>query len=103
MGEGWSERNLEIMQTLGSSLVALNQPFVIMGDFNMSPSEFAQGEFLNHVNAAVVAPDTDTFKQGSNSSCIDFFVVAPPCSAQWRPCLSSTTTGGALMTLYISF
>ena len=81
--EGWSERKLEIMQSLGSSLVALNQPFVIMGDFNMSPNEFSQGDFLNHVNAAVVAPDSETFKQGSHSSCIDLFVVAtPPCSAQ---------------------
>jgi endonuclease/exonuclease/phosphatase family metal-dependent hydrolase len=87
VGEGWSERNLEIMQTLGSSLVALNQPFVIMGDFNMSPSEFAQGEFLNHVNAAVVSPDTDTFKQGNNSTCIDFFVVSSPllCAVEALP------------------
>ena len=78
VGEGWSERNLEIIQTLGSKLVALNQPFVIMGDFNMSPEEFSQCDFLNQVNASVVAPDTVTFKQAGHSSIIDFFVVATP-------------------------
>ena len=45
VSEGWSERNLEIMQSLGSSLVALNQPFVIMGDFNMSPKNFPRANF----------------------------------------------------------
>ena len=45
VGEGWSERNLEIIQTLGSKLVALNQPFVIMGDFNMSPRSFPNVTF----------------------------------------------------------
>jgi endonuclease/exonuclease/phosphatase family metal-dependent hydrolase len=79
VGEVWSERNLEIMQSLGSSLVALNQPFVIMGDFNMSPNEFSQDEFLNNVNASVVAPDTETFRQRDHRSCIVFFVIATPC------------------------
>ena len=86
-GEGWSERNLGIMQTLGTTLVALNQPFVIMGDFNMSPEEFDQGDFLSTVNASVVAPDADTFIQGTRRSCIDFFCVASPllCAVETRP------------------
>ena len=56
--------------------MALNQPFVVMGDFNMSPHEFTQCDFLNQVNASVVAPDTETFKQAGHASIIDFFVVA---------------------------
>ena len=37
VGEGWSERNLEIMQTLGSSLVALNQPLRHHGGLQHEP------------------------------------------------------------------
>ena len=77
-----------IMQSLGSSPVAQNQPFVIICDCNISPNEFSQGEFLNHVNASFVAPDAETFRQGDHGSCIDFFVVATPCCALWRRCPS---------------
>ena len=100
VGEGWSERNLEIIQTLGSKLVALNQPFVIMGDFNMSPEEFSQCDFLNQVNASVVAPDTVTFKQAGHSSSIDFLLLLLRWWLRVTRGLSSITTAAVPTTLF---
>ena len=75
-GEGWSDRNVSIMHEVASALVALGQPFVMMGDFNMSPSEFGQGSFLDSVKGVVLAPDEPTFQATNSNSIIDFFVIS---------------------------
>ena len=41
-GEGWSERNMTIVQAVAKAIVSFDQPVVLMGDFNMSPCEFSQ-------------------------------------------------------------
>jgi len=50
------------MHEVASAFVALGQPFVLMGDFNMSPSEFVQGSFLDSVKGVLLAPDEPTFQ-----------------------------------------
>ena len=38
-----------LMQVMAKVIVSLDQPFLLMGDFNMTPSEFSQGGFLEIV------------------------------------------------------
>ena len=75
-GEGWSDRNISIMHEVSSALVALGQPFVLMGDFNMSPSEFVQGCFLDSVKGVLLAPDEPTFQATNSNSVIDYFIIS---------------------------
>ena len=71
-GGGWSERNMIIMQAVAKVIVSLDQPFVLMDDFNMSHNEFSQGSFLELIKGVVQAPDEPTFQTATTNSVIVF-------------------------------
>ena len=92
-GEGWSDRNISIMHEVSSALVALGQPFVLMGDFNMSPSEFVQGCFLDSVKGSFWPPTSQRFKPRIQTVLLTFLLCRLLLHA---PCLrarGSSTAG----------
>eukprot|EP00959_Pyramimonas_sp_CCMP1952_P155455 3252408-Pyramimonas_sp.AAC.1 len=50
-------------------------PYVLGGDFNMSPSVFFDGSPMGQVSAVIRAPEVPTYAVPQGSSTIDFFVL----------------------------
>ena len=70
--EGLSEANLNILAETAALIVTLPGPWVIAGNWNITPAMLQQTGWLGIVQGAVVAPDAPT----CNNSTYDFFVVA---------------------------
>jgi hypothetical protein len=75
-GEGPSESNVGILDELGRTLVTLGRPFVIGGDFQMTPGELQGTGWVQRLGAALVAPPSDGPPSCSSGRTIDFFVAA---------------------------
>ena len=93
---------------MGETLRALNRPFVVGGDFNMSPSELKDSGWVQAIGGAVISPGAWTCRKGKDEvdgSEIDFFVVdgqlAPWATSYPVDCLSTRPHRGIMLELAI--
>ena len=75
-GEGDSQLNQDLLQSVGCILRSIGQPFVCGGDFQMSPAKLQGLGWPGIVRGTLVASDTATYVSGEASSEIDYFVVS---------------------------
>ena len=78
--EGASETNLNLLQEVAAFLSCLTGPWIIGGDWNMSPQTLETTNFAAMVRGVIVAPSSPT----CNGSTYDYFVV----SEGLRPCVA---------------
>ena len=69
--EGLSERNLAVLHRAAAIAHSISGPWLIGGDFNLSPTELLQSGWLAIVGGSIVAPSQPT----CNGSVNDFFVI----------------------------
>ena len=70
-GEGLSRRNLDILQELAFVLSRLRGPWILAGDFNLTPEDLETADWLARIDGVTVAPEGPT----CGGRCLDFFVV----------------------------
>ena len=67
--EGATERNLEILRAAGEEAVRYGGPWIIAGDFNMTPDEFRDdpgaAAWLKQMRGTIAAPDTITCRSSA--------------------------------------
>ena len=67
--EGATERNLEILRAAGEEATKYGGPWIIAGDFNMTPDEFRDdpgaAAWLRQVSGCIVAPATITCRSSA--------------------------------------
>ena len=68
----------DLLDELGSKLCALNRPFVVGGDFNMSAEELDDMGWVQRIGGVVVAPSArfPTSCTSGKGRTVDFFVVS---------------------------
>ena len=79
VGLGYAGENIAMLEQIGQVLRAMDRPFVIGGDFNMTADALTASGWLSAVHAKVMhAPNGEATFVGSHgqSSAIDFFVVS---------------------------
>ncbi len=69
---GLSEENLQLLQEVAEDLGSLTGPWVVGGDWNLTPQQLAASGWLGLVGGVVCAPAKPT----CNGSVYDYFVVA---------------------------
>ena len=70
--EGLSQRNMDLLQCLAGVLSRLRGPWLVGGDFNLTPDMLRASGWLSLVNGTVHAPGVATCKGRE----IDFFVTS---------------------------
>jgi len=70
-GVGLDDTNLELLQEIAGALKQLQGPWVLGGDWNVTPQILAQSKWLDMIGGMIVAPDAPT----CHDSVYDFFVV----------------------------
>ncbi len=70
--EGLTELNLDILQDVAVDLASVRGPWVLGGDWNVTPEALAASGWLALVDGTVIAPPTPT----CNGSVYDYFVVS---------------------------
>jgi len=70
-GVGLNDTNLEILQEIAGALKVLRGPWILGGDWNLTPSVLAGSKWLDMIGGMIVAPDAPT----CHSSTYDFFVI----------------------------
>ncbi len=97
-GEGLSARNMGLLSTVGAAVGAQGEkiPFLIGGDFQVSPQTLAQAGFAGHAAASVVASGCPlgTCRTARTASEIDYFVASGCLSA----CVASVSVDEAAAT-----
>ena len=74
--EGLTTRNMEILHAAGEAIARFGGPWVLAGDFNMTPSELARAhEWLGRTAGDIVAPATPTCRSTCGGRVIDYFIV----------------------------
>ena len=60
-----TERNVEILNAAGEAIMGFGGPWILAGDFNMTPGDPQQAsEWLERIGGVVVAPELATCKSG---------------------------------------
>ena len=74
--EGLTTRNLAILNAAGEAVARHGGPWIMVGDFNMTPEEL-QGahEWLRKIGGKITAPREPTCRSVSGGRVIDFFVL----------------------------
>ena len=78
--EGASETNLQLLQEIAIFLSCLKGPWIIGGDWNMSPQILESTNFTAMVRGVIVAPAAPT----CNGAVYDYFVI----SEGLQPCVA---------------
>ena len=74
--EGMSDRNLAILHAAGEAARRFGGPFIVGGDFNMSPEQMeSQRELLGKMGVKVMAPQGVSCGTTGGGSVIDYFLV----------------------------
>jgi hypothetical protein len=84
--EGMSSRNIAIMEYVLLLTKVARCPFIIGGDFNISPSCMDAAGFPQQLGGTIVAPCEDTYVSGGFSSLVDFFIIHNGIAAQTTVC-----------------
>ena len=74
--QGWSAENHTIMQHIKTIADIFDVPIIIVGDFNMLPSEFNDSSWCNHLRAGLVLPPTSTTLSKTSDRLIDYIIVS---------------------------
>ena len=76
-GVGFAGVNIGILNMVAQVLRAYGGPFVLAGDFNMSPGELRESGWAHALSAKVVdAEGVPTYIAGAAATSLDFFVVS---------------------------
>ena len=70
-GEGLTSRNVLLLEHVAAIIKTLRGPWVLAGDFNVTPETLKDAGYLDMINAQVVAPSDPT----CNKFVCDFFVI----------------------------
>ena len=74
-GEGMSPTNLSRLGQVHDLIKSLKVPWIVLGDFNMSPATLDQGGFLDLLGGTVVLADAGTATcHAGKGSLIDFAI-----------------------------
>eukprot|EP00972_Heterocapsa_arctica_P075083 11079369-Heterocapsa_arctica.AAC.1 len=74
--EGLTERNIGILNAAGEAAARFGGPWLLAGDFNMTPSELQQAQgWLERIGGVIVAPQLTTCRTSLGGRTIDFCVV----------------------------
>ena len=77
--EGVTPRNLALLQAAVDVAVRHGGPWLIGGDFNMTPEEMQADEaaraWLNKLGGTIVAPSSPTCRSSDGGRVIDFFII----------------------------
>jgi ribonuclease HI len=73
--EGMTARNVELLEAAGAAIAQYGGPWVLAGDFNMTPEQLSEHDWLRSVGGIVKAPDDTTCKSAFGGRTIDYFVV----------------------------
>ena len=71
-GEGLSQRNIDLMQSIAGIVGELRGPWILAGDFNLTPEDVRGTGWLELLNGVLHAPSAPT----CNGRVIDFFVTS---------------------------
>ena len=71
-GEGLSCRNIDLLQAIAGVICELRGPWILAGDFNITPQDLISTGWLQLVGGTVHAPSLPT----CNGRVIDFFVTS---------------------------
>ena len=78
--EGASETNLGLLQEVAMFLSCLRGPWIVGGDWNMTPETLSSTRFASAVRGIIIAPESPT----CNQSVYDYFLISEgllPCVA----------------------
>ncbi len=84
--QGLSDANLECLDQVAAGLAAMEGPWILAGDFNVTPEQLAASGWLELTKGVIVAPTRPT----CNERVLDFFVVSE--------CLAHAVKGAAVIT-----
>ena len=95
-GVGDGQLNMDLLRRACGVLRGIGLPFVLGGDFQMSPQMLAEAGIPGMFRAQIFNPSCDTFVSGDVASEIDYFLVsndlAPfviSCSARFVTCVAN--------------
>ena len=74
--EGLTFRNSVILGRLGYELARRRMPFLLCGDWNMSPAILAASTWLEAMSAQIVATGKPTFHGHTSDTDLDYFVAS---------------------------
>ena len=77
-GVGMDEENWKTLRAVGCVVALLGVPYVVAGDFNMSPVDLANSGWPNRIHGEVIAPADATCRTQPhlNGSTLDYSVVS---------------------------
>ncbi len=89
-GEGAEDRNAQLLMQVAAVMKTISTPFVTSADWNMSPKDLQNTDFLTLIGGVTVAPDRHAYESAGAQSLIDYFVVHPLLAAAvkcevWEP------------------
>ena len=75
--EGLSNRNVDLLERAGAAITQHGGPWIIGGDFNMTPAELSGVDnIIRRMRGVIVAPNCPTCRAGSGvGRIIDFFII----------------------------
>ena len=74
-GDGWGTKNLELLAGLGAEILALERPFLLMGDWNLEGFQFVASGWAERLGAHVLRPVKSTCSAGAGGE-LDFMVAS---------------------------
>ena len=69
-------KNADLLELLAKEISAIKVPFVVGGDWNMSPEDLSRTGFPTRLKATVVSPAAPTYVAGAAATTLDYFIVA---------------------------
>lgn len=75
--EGATPRNRAILEQAGLKAKSLQWPWMLAGDFNVTPDELEEdaGDWLRKIGGVVVKSDSPTCRSASGGRIIDYCVI----------------------------
>ncbi len=70
--EGPSQENLDILEEIAADLAQVRGPWVLAGDFNLTPAQLVATGWLELVRGVLIAPKRNT----CNDKTLDYFIVS---------------------------
>ena len=74
-GLGSEDANRGLLWQVAALIRSLGGPYILGGDFNMTPTALSALGFVQSISGCIVAPPSATYRSAGASTTIDFFVV----------------------------
>ena len=75
--QGASALNLTKLARMGALIQTMHLPYVIVGDFNMSPAQLTATQWIDQIGGHFVIPQETVSTWSSGGRMIDFAVISP--------------------------